>query len=147
MQDNQAKLRTDPLWKSTYSVVEHVYDKLEAIIEAFPDEKWATATKLRNSANDSMFYVAQALGNATPETAKYDWNNARKYLFAMQSMYIFAGKQQFLAIDPEIVVKIDHIIKEIDTKMTASEQAAKQKDQEDMEPWLEKYRLWQKINS
>jgi hypothetical protein len=95
-----------------------VYGLLDKLIEDFPDEKWATASKLRNAANDSLYYVSQAVGNALPETSAYDWNNVRKHLFSLQTMYIFAGKQQFFTIDPAIIVRLDKLIQQADANIT-----------------------------
>jgi hypothetical protein len=139
------KLRANPLWRETYAIAGYMYDKIYELIANFPDEQWTTASKLRNSANDSLFYISQAIGSAAPEVSKYDWSNARKNLFSLQSMYTFAGRQKFLELEPEIVVRIDALLGEIDKRIVSSNMEAKKKDKEDLEPWLEKYRLWQKI--
>lgn len=41
--------------ETTSELVEYDYGKIDELIDNFPDEKWATAPKLRNSANDSLF--------------------------------------------------------------------------------------------
>lgn len=145
MKNIPKKIRDDVLWQDVYKLVEHIYDKVDDLIANFPTEKWATATKLRNSANDSLFYVSQAVGSAAPEADRYDLINARKNLFTLQSMYIFASKQKFLDLEPELIVKIDNILAEVDKRIADSEEETKKKTKAELEPWLEKYRLWQKM--
>lgn len=145
MSSISSKIRDDVVWKDVYALVEHIYGKIEELIANFPDEQWATASKLRNSANDSLFYISQAIGSAAPEINQYDWNNARKNLFSLQSMYTFAAKQKFLELEPEIIVKIDGLLEEINKKIAITKKEAQKKNKEELEPWLEKYRLWQKM--
>lgn len=145
MKDMPNKQRSDPLWKDVLALAEHIYSAANEIIDNFPDEKWNTANKLRNAANDSLFYVAQATGNTAMEGAEYDWNSARKNLFALQTMYIFAGKQKFLDLDPDIIIKIDKLLAKVDESIAVSKKAADLKDKKALKPWLEKYRLWQEM--
>lgn len=123
-----------------------MYDVIDEVIKNFPDEEWHTANKLRNAANDSLFYASLAIGNSEAEASKYDYNAARKNLFALQAMYIFATKQKFTKLDPEIVVLLDDILAKVDKRIEASEKRSKEKEKAELEPWLEKYRLWQKMN-
>ncbi len=145
MTDIPNKLRNDRLWKDVYGLVQHMHGNAQDIIADFPDEQWATASKLRNAASDSLFHASQAVGNASPDTSQYDWNNTRKNLFTLQAMYTFAAKQKFLELEPEIVVKIDGLLEEIDEKISASKKAIDTRNKEELEPWLEKYRVWQKL--
>ena len=124
-------------------MVQIIYDKIDDLIAHFPSEEWTTASKLRNSANDSLFYTSQAVGNVAPEASKYDLSNARKNLFTLQSMYTFATKQKFLELEPELIVRIDWALTEIDKRIAESDKEMKKKNKEELEPWLEKYRLWQ----
>lgn len=145
MKNNDNKLRQDPLWKSTYEIAQQIYGIAQQILETFPDEQWATVNKLRTTANDCMFYVSQSVGAAPTELSVYDMNNARKHLFTLQSMYIFAAKQQFTKLEPDIVVAIDAMITDIDRRIERAEKTRLEQTQKDLEPWLEKYKLWQKI--
>jgi hypothetical protein len=140
------KIRDDKLWKDVYTLVEGAYAKIDDLIAGFPDEQWTTAAKLRNAASDSLFYVSLATGSAAPETGQYDWSNARKNLFALQAMYTFAAKQKFFELEPEVVVKIDSLLEQIDKKLHESKAQWDKRNQEELEPWLEKYRIWQKIS-
>lgn len=145
MSDMPEKVRNDSLWRDVYVLAETVYGLLDDLIEEHPEEQWATASKLRHAANDSLFYVSQSVGSATIEDALYEWNSARKNLFALQSMYTLAGKQKYIELDPNVIVTIDNILESIDSRMEDSKKAQAKKEKEDLEPWLEKYRLWQKI--
>lgn len=145
MSNTTKKLRENPVWKETYAIVEFIYSKVDEIVANNPDEKWATATKLRNSANDSMFYVSQAVGSAEANAREYDWNGARKNLFAVQTMYIFATKQKLLELEPEMVVRIDRLIESVDSELIKTKKDTEVKRKKEMEPWLEKYRIWQQM--
>lgn len=145
MKTVQKKIREDVFWQSVYKIVEHIYSKIDDLIANFPNEEWATASKLRNSANDSLFYVSQAVGGVAPEMGKYDLSNARKNIFSLQSMYIFATKQKFLGLEPELIVELDSILAEIDKRIEDNDKESEKKNKKELEPWLEKYRLWQKM--
>ncbi len=145
MKSVSKKIREDELWQSVYGVVQHIYGKIDRLIDSFPNEEWTTASKLRESANDSLFYVSQAVGSAVPESDIYDLNTARKNLFTLQSMYTFAAKQKLIELEPELIVTIDKILIEIDARIATSKKESRQKRDEDLEPWLEKYQLWQKM--
>lgn len=54
------------------------------------------------------------------ETSAYDWSNVRKHLFSLQAMYIFAGKQHFFALDPDIVIRIDKLIQQADENVVTA---------------------------
>ena len=141
---NEEKLTESSLWKEANAIAEYMYGRLEEF-EQTPDEKWNTERKIRNAANDVVFFIAQAVGNFLPDAAEYDWNNARKNLFALRTMYTFAHKQKFISLDPEIVVKIDQLLADIDTEITAAKKEIAKKTEKDMQPWLEKYRLWKEM--
>ena len=139
------KIRDDRLWKRVFELVQQIYSLADNLVTQFPEEEWRTVSKLRNSANDSLFYVSQAVANVTPEAHKYDLSNARKSLFTMQSMYTFGAKQKFMDLDPELIVTIDSLLAEIDERIANNEKEVKKKNKEELEPWLEKYHLWQKM--
>lgn len=145
MKNIPKKVRDDSFWKDVYALAIRFYAIGDEVIKIAPSEEWRTVSKLRNAASDSLFYASQAVGNSAPEAASYDLNFTRKNLFALQSMYTFATKQAYIELDPELVVKIDKIISEIDTRITLSKEEAKKKNDEELQPWLEKYRLWQKM--
>jgi hypothetical protein len=110
------------------------------------DEKWRTVSKIKNSANDAYFYVAQVAGAGESQSLEFDCINARKYLNTMKSMYVFAARQNMLELDPELVVRIDKLVNIIDTEQALSQQYIKSKTEEELKPWLEKYSIWQKIS-
>lgn len=141
---NDKKLTENHLWKEANNIAEYMYSQLGEF-EHTPDEKWNTERKIRNAANDVLFFIAQAVGNFMPDAAEYDWNNARKNLFALRTMYTFAHKQRFITLDPEIVVRVDELLANIDTEIKAVQKEVTKKGKKDMEPWLEKYRLWKEI--
>ena len=141
---NESKLTDNNLWKEANAIAAHMYSKLEEL-EHTPDEKWNSERKIRNAANDIIFYVAQAVGNYLPEAAEYDWNYARKNLFALRTIYTFAHKQHFISIEPEIVVKIDSLLAAIDQQIGTTQKEIEKRSRKELEPWLEKYRLWKEM--
>lgn len=145
MNSTSNKVRDDELWQSIYAIVQNIYSTIDSLIENFPNEEWATASKLRLSANDSLFYVSIAVGNVASEANKYDLNNARKHLFALQAMYLFAAKQKFITPDPSVVVAIDEAVNAIDKRIEKSIEENKKRNDEELKPWLEKYKLWQQM--
>lgn len=111
----------DKIWRSVYELAQQVYDIVDAIIVAHPEEAWATASKMRNAANDSLYYASQAAGVTKPVLGLHDWYAARKNLFALKSMYTFAGRRRMIVLDPDIVVTIDDLLREIDAVTDALE--------------------------
>lgn len=130
-----------------YAIAHYMYGKIDELISNYPDEKWNTAVKLRNATNDSLFYISQAVGSRETDATVYEWNNACKNLFSLQSMYLFAAKQNFLELEPEMIVRLDTLIATADTEIAAAKKAVERKDKEGLEPWMEKFRIWQKINN
>jgi site-specific recombinase XerD len=141
---DEKKLIENHLWKEANSIAEYMYGRLREL-EHIPDEKWNTERKIRNAANDMVFFIAQAVGNFLPDAAEYDWNNARKNLFALRTMYTFAYKQKFISLDPEIVVKIDGLLTSIDEEIVNTKKEIEEKSDKDMKPWLKKYQLWKEM--
>jgi hypothetical protein len=61
-------------------------------------------------------------------------------------MYIFAAKQNMTELDPELIVKIDKLVSQIDAEQDSSQNEIKRKTEEELKPWLEKYRIWREIS-
>ena len=97
-----------PLWQMADEITEHVYAKLSDMPE---EERWDTTAKLRSSANQLIFAVAIALGDTAPAGREYDWAQINKQLFALKTMYRFAGRQHFFQIDPDIMLKLDEMVR------------------------------------
>lgn len=137
--------KDNPILNQATELVKYIYDEVLDLFGEFDMEKYDTESKIRRSANDVMFFVAQAAGSRAIETSKYDWNNARKNLVALRAMYIFSDKR-FFELEPSIVVKMDKLIAEIDKEIDKSENENKRKIDEDLEPWRKKYNIWKKIS-
>jgi hypothetical protein len=60
-------------------------------------------------------------------------------------MYVFAHKQKFISLNPEIVVKIDELLTKVDEEIVKAKKEAKEKSEKDMKPWLKKYQLWKEM--
>jgi len=119
---NREKIRDDPRWKQGYELAQHMYDLLEELVQSHPEERWVTHNKIRVATSDMLFCLSLAISNDNPENAIYDWMNARKCLFALQAMYMFACKQRFLDVEPDIVLQIDTMLKAYETKIAVLRQ-------------------------
>lgn len=135
----RVKLEEEPLWKLANEVAEEVYKVLPEIPE---EEKWDTAVKLRTAANNMLFSVGEAVGNGGPATMEYEWGDARKYMAALKTMYRFAGRQHFIEIDPELMVKLDKGMQIIDDELRKSYELTEKANQDELEMWRDRYRLW-----
>ncbi len=144
VEPNLMKLEDSGIWKEACSLAEHMYGTLHEFPE---EEKWETVRKLRAASNDSMFYVAQAVGSSTPRGSEFDWSNARKQASAMKTMYRFAGRQKFIELEPEIMLRIDKLIAQIDSQIIEADKQGREQDQKDLETWHKKYKLMKEIES
>ncbi|HTB48483.1 MAG TPA: hypothetical protein VK712_00175, partial [Verrucomicrobiae bacterium] len=130
--------------KEANFLADFAYSKLHE----FPDEeKWVTTQKLRISANDLMFYSAQAAANTSPSGAEYEWSNARKNANSFRTLYIFATKQNYIELEPEIVVRIDTLVRQIDDQSQQAQKLAEAANDKDLEHWRRKYKLWREMNN
>lgn len=139
-------MKNSPLLNEASAIAEFMYDVANEIETNLLDEKWRTASKLKNAAVDAYFYLAQVVGAGEAQSLEYDCINARKYFNVLKSMYIFVAKQGMVELDPELIVRIDKVVKKIDAEKEAGQEEIKRKVEEEMKPWLEKYRIWQKIS-
>jgi len=137
MSKKDSNLRDNPIWKDTFKLTEYIYEVNQEIIDNDPEEKWGSASKLRYAADDALFYVAQAVGGI-PEYADYDWSNAKKHLFTLQTLYLFSHKQKLFDLDPEIVMLLDELILTTAKEIEKSKKAAEEKSQKDIEKAIEK---------
>lgn len=128
------------------AIAHEIYAIANIIENEFVDEKWRTVSKLKSAANDAYFDVANVVGAGENNSLEYDCINARKHLVGLKSMYIFASKEGMIKIDPQLVVDIDRLVAKIEFEMSASQDEMKRKNEEELKPWLEKYRIWQKIS-
>lgn len=137
------KLEDSPAWKEALNVAEYMYEKLPD----FPiEEEWNTTRKIRNAANDLIFAVSQAIGGQVSHSAgEYDWGQVRRHLFSLKTMYRFACRQKFIELEPEIMVSLDNLIRHTDSELENASKITKEHYRRDMEPWLEKYRLWKEM--
>ena len=131
-------LEDHQLWSEISDVVEQIYALLHKLPE---DERWETQPKLRMSASDLLFTASQAVGAAGPTGSEYDWGNVRRHLMALKAMYRFAGRQQFIELEPEMMVKINDLIKGVDAEVTQAYQRRDEHDRAELDRLQERYKL------
>jgi hypothetical protein len=137
------KLENDPVWKEASDIAEFMYGKLEEFPE---EEKWETQRKLRSAANDLLFTVSQASGDASPSGTEYQWGMARRHASALKAMYRFAGRQKFIELDPQMMVRLDRLITNIESRVKGSYKQTEDHNQSDMETWRKRYKMWKETN-
>ena len=145
--DLKPELRTlekEPIWKEANALAEYMYSKLGD----FPtEEKWTTGAKVRSTANDLMYYAALALGNASYGSSEYEWASLRKHALALKTLYRFASRQDFIELDPEIMVRFDSFVRQVDRELVKAYKKTALAGDKEMEPWLKKYALWKEMQN
>ncbi len=138
-----SKLEDNSLWKETGEIVEYMYAKLH---ELPAEEKWDTESKLRTSANNLLFTVSQAIGDASPGGSEYEWGSARKYASGLKAMYRFAYRQNFIELEPSMMVRLNKLIEAIDDEVAQAYKQTEAHNKKEIELWHKKYRLWKETN-
>jgi hypothetical protein len=133
------KLEDSHLWLEACSIAEIIYAVLDELPE---DEKWATASKLRNTANDLMYYISQAVSATSPASNEYEWSHVRKSIGALKTMYRFAGRQKFFELQPEVMVRFDKLIALVDIEVMKAYEQNEADKARDLETWHQKYKIW-----
>lgn len=121
--------------------------EMYSVVNDLPEsEKYYSASKLLSSSNDLIFYIAQGLGSdLMPEAGKLDWVYANKALSSIRTMYRFVGKQEFIDIDPDIMVQFNGLAKLISDKQIFASRSAKTQQENEIKHWLNKYEIWKKM--
>ena len=133
------KLEDSPIWREACDIAELMYNKLGDLPES---EKWDTTAKLQHEANDLMLHVSHAVGGSSVNSNEYDWSSARKSVSALKTIYRFAGRQKFIELEPEIMVRFDKLIVLIDQEIIKTYKQSEADKEKDLDYWQEKYKLW-----
>ena len=92
-----------------------------------------------------MFSVAQAVGNSSPSATEYDWGQARRSASALKTMYRFAGRQKFVELDPNIMVRLDKIIYDISIGSDEAYSRSEDFSREEFKIWLKKLEIQKEL--
>lgn len=144
MTKKDLKLEDNQIWTQANYITEHMYDLLHEFSE---EEKWYTALKLKGTAMDMLHAVALAVANTALSGREYEWSSAHKQLFALKTMYRFAGRQKFITIDPEVMVKIDTLLKQINKEVVDTSAETEAYNKKDLEHWRQKVIMSQDLRS
>ncbi|HSW75259.1 MAG TPA: hypothetical protein VLG16_05335 [Candidatus Saccharimonadales bacterium] len=137
------KLPEEPLWQEANQLADFFY----SLIGDFPDtEQWYSAAKIRSACLDMLFYTSEALGSPQPSTAETDWSHAAKAVSALRAIYPFTGRQGFTKTDPDIVLRLDKMLKLIGQEVSLAHKHFTQVNAADLDLWREKYKIWKKID-
>lgn len=114
------KLEDYPLWRTASHVATLAYGALEQLPE---EEKWGMSFKLRRDAFDMTSTLAEALGSIDPRDQKHYFGGARKHMFSLKNACLMAHKTDVLKLDPEIIVKLNDMIHEVDAAIITATDA------------------------
>lgn len=137
------KVEDNLLWKESSELAELAY---RSVMDLPEDEKWTHSYKFKNAATDLIFYTTQALANTSRGGAEQDWNQVRKAGYALRTEYRFAGRQKWLELEPEVMVRIDKFIKQVDKEIVRSAKMLDEANQYDLDLWREKYKVWRQLH-
>ncbi len=90
--------------------------------------------------------MAQVAGAGTGQALEFDCITARKHLNTLQAMYAFAAQQKMIKLEPKLVARIEKLVSKIDAEQQFSQTELKRKTEEELKPWLNKYRLWKEMS-
>lgn len=146
MTDKKVSLRDSQIWIDTFSLVEDIYTALDEVTSEILDANWAILNKVRTAAADSLYYVAQGVGGNLIEFTIFEWSGASKNLFALQTTYIMACKQNYLKLEPKNVVIMDNLLAEFSNQQKLAQKAMIKRNAEELETYQEKFRIWEQMN-
>lgn len=136
-------LEKEKLWREACELTEYFY----SLLDKYPqEESYITASKLRMSSVDFLYSVSQALANVSRSGREYDWSNARRALAGAKTLYRFSSKQEFIELDPEIMVRIDAVLKEIDERVVEAYKDSDAMYEREITAWQKKYEAWKAGN-
>jgi hypothetical protein len=138
------KLEDEPIWQIANELAEYFY----SILPNFPEEeKWNSESKTRQEANNLVFSAGEALGNIAQTISDYEWGSVRKAASGLKTIYRFAGRQKFITIDPDIMVKLNKLLALIDVQVIVAFEASEAYNQRELERWRERYQLWKQLET
>jgi hypothetical protein len=114
------KIEDSKLWKDMYSLATFIFSDLDGLPK---DEDFQLKFALKNSAHGISNYTASAVGSISPSEQLQHFSMARSALFSMKSAMKSAHSQYNHKIDPDIMLKIDRLVRDIDAEVTAASEA------------------------
>lgn len=132
----------DALWREASDIAEYIYGKLHELPD---EEQWQTGARLRSEANGLMYFTACAVGSTAAASQESDWGYVRRAATALRVVYRFACRQKFFILDPEIMVRLDALLKQADAAIAESRRRIEKENRKDFEYWQKKYELARKV--
>lgn len=127
------------LTEQSFEIANYIY----SILPDFPAEEiWNTVSKLRTSANDLVFYCAEAESDPDTGAAHYEWSRARKSASGLSILCRLSIKQGLFNIDPKIIVTLDKLSDSFSKKYALSKLKDDEREQKTMDNWLKRYKIW-----
>lgn len=114
MKAQSNKLESDKLWREGTEI----FDFMEQLIPELPaEEKDMIEFKLHRNGFHLTSSLAEAGGSKDWRDKLFQLQKARKELFGIKNAYLMASKLQYISISPEIMVKIDKLVSDIDKEI------------------------------
>ena len=65
---------------------------------------------------------------------------------ALKTIYRFASRQGFIDLEPEIMVRMDKLMEQIQRELAKAGKKTKANEEHQLDLWREQYKLWRKMN-
>lgn len=138
------KVQASDIIELTTEIAQYMYD----ILPDFPEEeRWHSASKIRMAAMDLLFFASLGAGGEGAAASEHEWRYAAKNVSALKTIYRFAGRQGFVKIDPDMMLKLDEAGEIIQKELKKTQRSAAEDERKELEPWLKKYKIWKEMQS
>jgi hypothetical protein len=134
----------DPLIEEALYLADYMYEKA-GTPEFQDDERWRLSRELKDVSVFVVTETAMAVGNDGLAGTEFLWGNVRKQISRLRAVYRFAGKQGFLQIDPEVMVRIDKFIQQVSDQVQEAYDRTEAASEKELNVWAKKHKLWKEI--
>jgi len=115
-----AKIEDSILWKDMYSLATFIFSDLDGLPK---EEDFQLKYELKSSAYGISNYTASALGAISPADKLQHFSRVRSALFSMKAAMKSAHSRYDYIIDPDIMLKIDRLVANIDAEVASATEA------------------------
>jgi four helix bundle protein len=117
MNEQIKKLEDSKLWKALYDFAVTVFE----IAEELPkEEDFRAKYSMKYAAFSITQFSASAVGALDPRDIKWALSKVRSYLFEIKNTLKFGRSTNGTEVDPEMMLKIDYLVNELDKEINIS---------------------------
>ena len=110
-------ITSDKLYSLTVQIADFCY---EIAADLSDDEKYPVQFTLKTNAFEITNHVAEALGSVDPRDAFWKLGLTKRNLFSVRNTLQQSHKREILALNPEIMIKINEAIDETNRRIEQS---------------------------